>query len=164
MTTDTHDNLTLGRLLYEIAKIWRSRIDISLQAFGLSRAKWDVILMLESQNSQGISQRDLARLCAVEPPTMASMLDRMEKEGWVERRVCDGDRRSKRTVLTDKAKAIRTEIREVSFEVEQEVFAILPPQTYDDIKLGLLQLREALEKTRPATDNNSDNNNSNEVA
>lgn len=156
MTSNSDDNLTLGRLLHEIAKIWRSRIDISLQAFGLSRAKWDVILMLDTQDNQGISQRDLARLCLVEPPTMASMLDRMEKEGWVERRVCDDDRRSKLTILTAKAKAIRSEIRAASLEVEQEVFAILPAQTYDDIKLGLLQLREALEKTRPGADNNTD--------
>ena len=139
-------NPPLGRLLYDIARIWRGRIDSSLQRFGLSRAKWDLILALDNPDSADLTQRDLARQCGVEPPTMASLLDRMEKEGWVLRRICPGDRRAKRTELTPKARAIRAEIRALSMRVEQEVFANLPADTYGDIQRGLMQLREALEK------------------
>ncbi|MEA3298614.1 MAG: MarR family transcriptional regulator [Pseudomonadota bacterium] len=118
-----------------------------MQRFGLSRAKWDVILALDTPDSEGLTQRDLARQCGVEPPTMASLLDRMENEGWVVRRVCSGDRRAKRTELTPKARAIRAEIRALSMAVEQEVFANLPAATYGDIQRGLMQLRDALEKS-----------------
>lgn len=146
------DSPPLGRLVYEIARIWRARIDNSLQCYGLSRAKWDVIMALENRDEEGLSQRQLARLCGVEPPSIASLLERMEKEGWVVRRVCSDDRRSKRALLTSKAKAIRTDIREVSRQVEREVFANLAPQSYDEVKRSLRQLRDALEKTPTSID------------
>jgi len=146
------DSPALGRLVYEIARIWRARIDNSLQGYGLSRAKWDLIMALENRDDEGLSQRELARLCGVEPPSIASLLERMEKEGWVVRRICSDDRRSKRTLLTEKARAIRVEIREISRQVEREVFANLPPASYDDIKRSLQQLRDVLEKTHSSTD------------
>jgi MarR family transcriptional regulator for hemolysin len=42
-----------------------------------------------------ISQADLARDLGIEPPTLTSMLSRMERDGWVERRACASDARKK---------------------------------------------------------------------
>jgi len=42
-----------------------------------------------------ISQADLARDLGIEPPTLTSMLSRMERDGWVERRPCSTDARKK---------------------------------------------------------------------
>ncbi|MAT51312.1 MAG: MarR family transcriptional regulator [Porticoccaceae bacterium] len=154
MVREPRETITLGRLLYEIARIWRARIDNSLQHYGLSRAKYNVILALEDERETGagLTQRELANIAGVEPPSMATLLERMEKEGWVERRVCDDDRRSKRSRLTSKAIAIRTEIKALSYQVEQEVFANLPAETYDSLRAGLLSLREALEHSNAEPD------------
>ncbi|MDH3716967.1 MAG: MarR family transcriptional regulator [Planctomycetota bacterium] len=42
-----------------------------------------------------LSQTELARRMMVEPPTLVSILDRMEREGWISRRTCQSDRRRK---------------------------------------------------------------------
>jgi MarR family transcriptional regulator for hemolysin len=42
-----------------------------------------------------LSQSDLAQRMMVEPPTLVSILDRMERDGWIGRRACRSDRRRK---------------------------------------------------------------------
>jgi len=137
---------SLGRLLYEIARIWRSKLDHDLQRLGLSQAKWNVIIELEHSRKKGLLQKDLAELCMVESPTMARLLERMEKEGWVRRQSGLEDRRSKQTYLTEKASAIIAQVREVSLNVEQDIFGELSAQTYQQVRDALLQLRMAIEK------------------
>ncbi|HUS39423.1 MAG: MarR family transcriptional regulator [Pirellulales bacterium] len=42
-----------------------------------------------------LSQSELAQRMMVEPPTLVSILDRMERHGWIGRRACQSDRRRK---------------------------------------------------------------------
>jgi MarR family transcriptional regulator for hemolysin len=42
-----------------------------------------------------LTQTELAERMRVEAPTLAGILDRMERDGWVERRPAPGDRRRK---------------------------------------------------------------------
>lgn len=42
-----------------------------------------------------LSQTELAQRMMVEPPTLVSILDRMERVGWISRRTCSSDRRRK---------------------------------------------------------------------
>lgn len=138
--------VTLGRLLYEVGRIWRRRIDSSLQMWGLTQAKWNVIAALEyDSDDSGLLQRELAQLAAVEPPTMTSLLDRMENEGWVRRESCEEDRRGKRIFLTDKASSIVEQVRALSLEVEKDVFAELSPEIYEQLRQGLMKMRSVLE-------------------
>lgn len=42
-----------------------------------------------------LSQTQLAAKMLVEPPTLVGILDRMERDGWITRHGCPGDRRKK---------------------------------------------------------------------
>lgn len=42
-----------------------------------------------------LSQAELAAKMMVEPPTLVGILDRMERDGWISRHNCPGDRRKK---------------------------------------------------------------------
>jgi MarR family transcriptional regulator for hemolysin len=42
-----------------------------------------------------MSQSELARRMAIEPPTLAGVLERMEKAGWITRHACPVDRRKR---------------------------------------------------------------------
>lgn len=60
--------------------------------------------------------------------TLVRQIDRMEADGWIERRPDPGDRRARRLVLTEKARPILARIRDLSAEVRQEAFASLSDQ------------------------------------
>lgn len=53
-----------------------------------------------------LSQNDLAARMQIEPPTLAGIIDRMERSGWVVRTNCPGDRRKKLIQLTSAAEPV----------------------------------------------------------
>jgi hypothetical protein len=57
--------------------------------------------------------------------TLVRQIDRMEADGWIERRPDPGDRRARRLVLTDKARPILARILGLSTEIRQQAFADL---------------------------------------
>ena len=42
-----------------------------------------------------LAQNELAERMRIEPPTLVGILDRMERDGWIRRTACPGDRRRK---------------------------------------------------------------------
>jgi len=58
----------------------------------------------------GISQRGLARMLFLAPPSVTTMLQRMEKAGIVERRPDPADQRLTRVFLTDAGRALSEQV------------------------------------------------------
>ena len=54
-----------------------------------------------------LSQAELARMVAIEPPTMVRTIDRMARDGLVTREPDPADRRITRIYLTDRGRALR---------------------------------------------------------
>jgi hypothetical protein len=55
--------------------------------------------------------------------SLVRQIDRMEEDGWIERRPDPGDRRAHRLVLTGKARPILARILDLSNEIRTEAFA-----------------------------------------
>ena len=62
---------------------------------------WNWVLLREAANADGASQRELATLMRIEPPTLVRHLDKLAEEGLVERRPDPDDRRVVRVVVTE---------------------------------------------------------------
>ena len=73
---------------------------------GLTRAQWLVLTRLYRR--PGLSQTALADMLEIDRASAGRMIDRMEKNGWVERRPDEGDRRVNRLHLTDVARKVHT--------------------------------------------------------
>lgn len=89
-------------LLHETARTWRQEIDKRLKHYGLSQAKWRTLLCLDLSR-ETLTQNQLALLLGVESATLVRTLDRLAKDGWVERKNDPDDRRSNTVHLTPKS-------------------------------------------------------------
>ena len=96
-------------------------ISARLLFLGLTRAQCRVLGYLA--RNEGINQAGLADLLEIQPMTLVRQIDRMEEDGWIERRPDPGDRRARRLVLTDKARPILARILDLSNEMRDEAFA-----------------------------------------
>lgn len=69
-------------------------------------------------------QKDLARACDVEPPTITSILPAMEERGLVKREALayESGKRALGVSLTDKGRALELEVERVMDEVEKLCF------------------------------------------
>jgi MarR family transcriptional regulator for hemolysin len=62
-----------------------------LLPFHLTYSQWQVLVWLKCSATQ--SQTELASKMHIEPPTLAGILDRMERDGWLHREQDPDDRR-----------------------------------------------------------------------
>ena len=90
-----------GHYLSRIARGLTRVGDARLRPLGLATAQLPVLSML--RNGDRLAQSELARLAKVEQPTMAQLLERMERDGLVRRDPDPRDRRSSLVSLTDAA-------------------------------------------------------------
>lgn len=87
------------------AKAWEKAADIEFrERFGLTGAKWKIIAVLSIK--EGITQKHIADMLFVEAPTLVSVIDKMEKEGYVRRESDSNDRRNNLIFMTKKSKDI----------------------------------------------------------
>jgi MarR family transcriptional regulator for hemolysin len=74
----------------------------------------------------GINQRELADRLELETPTLVRILDAMEGQGFVERRVAGSDRRAKEIYITETGKVVAGEIDDIAVSVRAQVIAGIP--------------------------------------
>jgi MarR family transcriptional regulator for hemolysin len=122
---------TLGRQLAATAKATRAEFDARLGEVGGSLTAF-IVLRLASEAPGGLelSQRELAERMGVEAPTMVRHLDRLEKEGLIERRRDARDRRVTRITVTPAGSRRLGVLREVSDAMDAEILTVLGAERY----------------------------------
>ncbi len=129
-------------VLYDVARLIRTRFDQKARAYGMTRAQWIILLRLDRQ--PGMSQNELAGICEVEPITVGRLIDRLETRGLVERRADPSDRRIRRLHLLPAAAPILKEISKHREEFRAEVMCGLSQEASSALLDGLLQIKEKL--------------------
>ena len=129
-------------VLYDVARLMRTRADQHARRFGMTRAQWVILSWLERQS--GISQNDLAGLVEVEPITVCRLFDRLEARGLVERRNDPKDRRVKRLHLTEAAKPMLDEIHDYRDQLRKLVTCGISDEALNSQIASLLQMKANL--------------------
>ncbi len=97
-----------GFLIHDVARLLRKNFSRRVQSFGLTQEQSRVIVHLS--RCEGIQQVDLAELLEIKPITLARLLDKLQDNGLIERRVNPDDRRAFRLYLTRAAHAVLKKI------------------------------------------------------
>lgn len=116
MTIDL--NRQLGFLLKDASRRYTRRFEERAQALSLTLPQCRALLHLE--NNEGVSQKRLSELTELDPMSLVRILDRMEADGWVQRRFDPADRRAHTLWLTPKAKPVLEHIAHLIAEVRTE--------------------------------------------
>jgi DNA-binding MarR family transcriptional regulator len=96
---------SLGYLVNYVAKLFARWQASCLAMHGICPGQWPVLMFLWVQDGQ--SQRDLCRQVMVEDATMVRTLDRMERDGLVQRVRNKHDRRQINIFLTERGHMLR---------------------------------------------------------
>ncbi|MGX1743071.1 MarR family winged helix-turn-helix transcriptional regulator [Bosea sp. NPDC055353] len=103
----------------------RALVDERARGMGLtlSRAR----LLMELARDDGPIQSDLAGLLDIEQPTLVRLLDGLERNGMIERRAVEGDRRARRVFLTESARAQAQDILNFLTELRAGILQGIAP-------------------------------------
>jgi MarR family transcriptional regulator, transcriptional regulator for hemolysin len=110
-----------GFMLRDLSRRYGLRFEQRASEIALTLPQCKALVRLE--RNEGVSQARLAELADVEPMTMVRILDRMEADGWLERRADPDDRRARCLYLTRKARPLLDEIWRLADLTRSEAFA-----------------------------------------
>jgi MarR family transcriptional regulator, transcriptional regulator for hemolysin len=95
---------SIGFIVNRAAKAFVKALDSELrEKVGVTFGQWKVIVMLVNQD--GLTQKEIADKLGLEGPTLIPIIDKMERERLVIRKVDSGDRRNNRIYRTEKVDA-----------------------------------------------------------
>ncbi len=129
----------LRRCWYNLNQTFRRRI----AHIGVTPDQFTVMRTLLEGNFQGMRQSELTEIMSSDPNTIASLLERMEATGLVERKVHEQDRRAYRIVVKAAGRRKYLEVREIAVELQTEILAVLPEAKREEFLTHLALVADA---------------------
>jgi DNA-binding MarR family transcriptional regulator len=120
----------------------RRALNSELAAQNITLRQWEVLacIVLEGE----LSQADVADRLGIEAPTLVGILDRMERDGWIERFGCPDDRRRKRIRTTEKAVAVWTRMADCAHRVRAQAIRGFSAEELTELRSMCERLRNNL--------------------
>jgi DNA-binding MarR family transcriptional regulator len=117
----------LSQLGGQSARLWTER----LAEIGLEPR--EVMLFRFVAITEGRSQGEVARAIGLPASRIVGLVDRLEGQGWLERRTSANDRRTRALHLTAKGRAMLQRIMTISAEHEADLTRGLGPAERDEL-------------------------------
>lgn len=135
----------LGLMLFGTARAWRKKLDQRLRPLGLSQGKWRTLIHL-SQGGNKLTQKEIADRMGVEGATVAGLLNRLQDDGWIERRGSEDDRRCNIIHLQRRSKAVLDKIFNTAHALRHELIENIPQSDLETCIRVLDQIRKKAEQ------------------
>jgi MarR family transcriptional regulator for hemolysin len=126
---------------------WRKLANERIRPTGHTMARWET-LFLVAFSDHALTQGELARLLNVEGPTLVRMLDVLSKEGLIDRRQSEIDRRVTTNAITVQGRQAIDEIMGVTNALRAEVLKGLDPEELAITLKVLGQIIERIDEVR----------------
>jgi DNA-binding MarR family transcriptional regulator len=93
--------------------------------------QFTALRILGEADAKGLSQRELTERMSSDPNTVASLVERMETNGLIQRRPHEKDKRAHRIKLLAKGKRTYAAARAEAIQLQKEILAALPADRCD---------------------------------
>jgi DNA-binding MarR family transcriptional regulator len=129
---------SLGYLVNRAARSMAQQLADEIRPAGVGIGQWAVLLFLWA--ADGMTQAELSRVVAIEPPTMVRTIDRMVRDGLVTRVADPDDGRLSRIYLTDRGRSLRDRLVPMAMEVNARNLDRLTPSEARTLRRLLAKL------------------------
>jgi MarR family transcriptional regulator for hemolysin len=120
----------------------RRALDAELARQKITFRQWQVLAWIALTGEP--SQVELAERMGIEAPTLAGILGRMERDGWLIRHSCPHDRRRKRIQATAKAESVWTQMVECCRRVRARATDGISDEDLQTFKATCARIRQNL--------------------
>lgn len=104
----------VGFMIHDVSRLMRAWFVERAQAMGLTRAQWRVLVHLAGR--EGVNQAALAEILEIDTVTLSRHIDRLERDGWLERRRDKTDRRAWQLFLLEPSRPILKKMETLATE------------------------------------------------
>lgn len=146
MPLNRHDSF--GYLTNYLARLFSRALDERLASHGVAVGQFAILLLLWEED--GLTQAELGRRAAVEQPTIANTLIRMERDGLIQRQPDPADRRRAFISLTDHARKLEGPLTDAAQAVLAQAVIGVSPADQAVLLAGLRRMIGNLSTLRSA--------------
>ena len=114
-----------GQLFFRLWRASHAQTAAALQSIGLTPALFAVLNYLRGRD--GAIQQQIGLAMGIDPSTMVSLIDQLERAGLANRRPHAQDRRAREVLVTPKGRRTLKRARELAEQVEADVLQGLDP-------------------------------------
>ena len=133
----------IGFIVNKTAKAFVKALDSELrEKAGITVGQWKVMVMLINQD--GLTQKEIAERLGLEGPTIIPIIDKMEKDDLVVRKVDPSDRRNNKIYRTENANKLWNEMLKCATKVRQVSLKDIPEVNIDVTKKVLEHIYQNL--------------------
>ena len=111
---------SLGFLMNRTARGMKRALDAKLFDYELTATQYIVLIRMYEED--GISLTELGERLYLDNPTLTGIIDRMERDGLLQRMRDDIDRRVVNVYLTPKGKLLRYEIEHLAEKTDDDIW------------------------------------------
>jgi len=130
----------LRRCWYGLNQAFRKR----LSRLGLTPNQFTVLRWLEEQDEDGgLRQAEICTRMASDPNTIAALVERMQADGLVKRKVDPQDRRARLISATAKGRKLYAFARPIAVELQEEVLAPIPAAERERLLIQIEMLADS---------------------
>lgn len=134
--------LNFGVLVHEVSRIRRKAIDQVMKPLGITGGQWWILTYISLHD--GRSQVELAEELNMGKVALGGLIDRLEKNGLIERKADLVDRRMKRVHLSKEGRHMVEEIRRTSAEVQDAALDGISPEELEFAITALMKMEANL--------------------
>jgi DNA-binding MarR family transcriptional regulator len=116
---ESADGMVMVTSLVRVQQLVLERIDAVLRPLELTFARYEVLRLLSFSSAGAMPMTRLGSLLQVHPTSVTSAVDRLERQGFVERQRRDDDRRVVLAAITDAGRAV---VEKATDGLNSEVF------------------------------------------
>ena len=120
--------MVVSNLLRSIMHKSRESMKDRAESLGVSPQQARMIAYIAQNEDKGLIQKDLAEVFQRRGASITSMLQGLEKKGYIERRIPADNERQKNIYVLPKGKAIVNETNEAFYAAEKELVKALDPE------------------------------------
>ena len=114
-----------GQLFFRLWRASHTRTAAALQSIGLTPPLFAVLNYLQARD--GAIQQQIGSAMGIDPSTMVSLVDQLERAGLAKRRPHPQDRRAREVLLTPTGRQALEQARALAEQVEDDVLQGLSP-------------------------------------
>ena len=144
--------LLLRRAWYGLNQAFRRQISHA----GATPDQFTALRTLCEGDAAGLTQSELTQAMSSDPNTVASLLERMENNGWLERKPHETDRRAKRIIILPAGREKYSELRDCAVDLQGDILATLPADRRDAFLEELTKVADACHAAAEAGRKNRD--------
>jgi DNA-binding MarR family transcriptional regulator len=146
ISADTEVAEFAGQLFFRLWRASHERTATALESVDMTPALFGVLNFLGAR--KGAIQQEIGAAMGIDPSTMVSLVDDLERQGLAQRRPHPSDRRAREVSITSKGRRLLERCRKMALEAEDEVLRGL---TSAERRQLLKLLRRALSEAPPQT-------------